>query len=78
MAAQYDFKIIVTGCIVDTYTATKLVSDISYNIGSTRISNVGNYIFAEDPVCNLEATVTLTNLPTFITHNELTSDFTLP
>ena len=78
MAAQYDFKIIVTGCIVDTYTATKLVGDIRYNIGSAGLSNVGNYIFAEDPVCNLEETVTLTNLPTFITQNELTSDFTLP
>ena len=39
--------------------------------------NVSKYIFVEDPICQYPETVTLTNLPEFIVHNEDTSDFTL-
>ena len=38
----------------------------------------GHYIFDEDPVCKYPETVTVTNLPAFATHNEPSSDFTIP
>ena len=38
----------------------------------------GFYEFDEDPVCNYPETVTLTNLPNFVIHNEESSDFTIP
>ena len=38
----------------------------------------GLYVFDEDPVCNYPEIVTLTNLPAFVTHNEGSSDFTVP
>ena len=54
------------------------VGDISYTIGAQGLLNVGEYIFEEDPVCNYEEIVTLTNLPAFTIHNEASSDFDLP
>ena len=42
------------------------VVDISYNIGASGLSNVGEYIFEEDPVCNYPETVTLTNFYIFL------------
>ena len=78
MEFEYDFTVVVQPCIVNTYTDTQQVGDISYNIGSADMINIGKYIFDEDPVCNYPETVTLTDLPAFITHNEGSSDFTLP
>jgi hypothetical protein len=40
---------------------------------------VSPYIFDESPACNYPETVTLTDLPTFVTHNApTTEDFTVP
>ena len=65
-------------CNVNTYTETRAVGDITYNIGAPSLVDIGNYIYDENPVCNYPETVTLTDLPAFITHQEPTSDFTLP
>ena len=66
-------------CIVSFYTATLEVADIYYNIGNTARKNVSPYTFDESPVCNYPETVTLTNLPTFVTHNApATADFSVP
>ena len=78
MAAEYDFNIIVESCIVGDYTATQKVPGINYNIGAPSLTNIGQYIFDEDANCNYQETVTFSNLPNFISHNEATSDFTLP
>ena len=66
-------------CIVDTYLATLEAANIIYNIGAPELLNVSPYVFDEDPICNYPETVTLTDLPSFVTHNAPTSDdFTLP
>ena len=79
MFVEYDFTIFIEPCIVNTYIATLEVADISYNIGAPELANVSPYVFDEDPVCNYPETVTLTNLPVFVTHNAPTSDdFTVP
>ena len=76
---EYEFTIFVEPCIVNTYTATLEVADISYNIGAPELLNVSPYVFDEEPVCNYPETVTLTNLPTFVTHNGPASDdFSVP
>ena len=49
-----------------------------YIVGAESLLNVGAYKFDQDPFCNYPETVTLTNLPNFVTHNKLTSDFTIP
>ena len=49
---------------------------ILYNIGEPSLTD-GLYVFDEDPVCNYPETVTLTNLPIFVQHNEQSSDFTI-
>ena len=76
---EYEFTIFIEPCIVNTYIATLEVADISYNIGATELANISPYVFDEDPVCNYPETVTLTNLPVFVTHNApTTDDFTVP
>ena len=66
-------------CLVSMYTDTVTVPDISYNIGAPSLINVGPYLFDESPVCNYPETVTLSNLPAFVTHNApITADFSLP
>ena len=74
---QYDFKIYVEPCIVNTYVSTLDAGPITYRIGDPDITD-GPYIFTEDPVCNYPETVTLTDLPLWAQHNENTSDFTIP
>ena len=79
MFVEYDFTIFIEPCVVSSFTAAQEVSDISYIIGQADLVNVGEYIFVESPVCNYPQTVTLTNLPIFLTHNAPASnDFTLP
>jgi hypothetical protein len=78
MFVEYDFTVFVEKCVVNTYTDTQRVGDLSYNIGGASLLNIGAYIFDEDPVCNYPETVTLTGLPTFISHSEPGSDFDLP
>ena len=77
MFVEYDFVILIEPCIINTYTATTSVIVIEYNVGAPTLTD-GLYIFDEDPVCNYPETVTLTNLPVFVTHNEPSSDFTIP
>ena len=74
---EYDFIIRMEPCLVTTYTDTTKVTAIVYNIGAPSLTD-GLYVFDEDPVCNYPETVTLTNLPAFVTHNEASSDFTIP
>ena len=78
MVVEYDFKLVVESCIVSDYTATQKVPGINYNVGASSLIKIGQYVFDEDANCNYPETVTVTNLPDFITHNEDSSDFTLP
>ena len=76
---EYDFIIYVEPCLVNTYTATTEAANIFYDIGGADRINVSPYVFDEDPVCNYSETVTVSNLPTFVTHNApFSDDFTLP
>ena len=77
MFVEYEFKILIEPCIVSTYTATTSITQIVYNIGALEKTD-GLYTFDEDPVCNYPETITLTNMPVFVTHNESTSDFKIP
>ena len=68
MFYEYDFLIRMKPCLVSTYTATTKVTLITYNIGAPTLKSV-KYVFDEAPVCNYPETVTVTNLPTWATHN---------
>ena len=63
--------------MVDTYTADKVITTISYNIGAPTLTS-SKYSFIETPACAYPETVTVTNLPIFTTHSEPNSDFTIP
>ena len=74
---QYDFKIYIEPCLVNTYVSTLDAGPITYSIGDPTLTD-GPYIFTEDPVCNYPETVTLTDLPAWASHNTGTLDFTIP
>ena len=40
--------------------------------------NIGSYSFDEDLACSYPETVSFANLPSFINHNEASSDFSIP
>jgi len=64
-------------CVVTDYVDTQQVTEILYVLGTPDLTE-GSYIFDELPFCGYPETVTLTNLPAFVTHNAGTSDFTVP
>lgn len=74
---QYDFKIYIEPCLVNSYVSTLDAGPITYSIGDPTLID-GSYIFTEDPICNYPETVTLTDLPAWASHNTGTSDFTIP
>ena len=76
MFVEYDFVIQVEECLVNNYTAGKVIDVISYNIGAPDL-NSQKYSFVEDPVCKYPETVTLENLPDFVVHNVETNDFSI-
>ena len=59
---QYDFKIYVEPCIVNTYVSTQDAGPLTYRVGDPALTD-GPYEFTEDPVCNYPETVTFTDLP---------------
>ena len=79
ISAEYEFTIFIEPCQVSVYSASQQVAPISYSIGATDLLKVGAYGFDQDPVCGYAETVTLTNLPAFVTHNApTTADFSVP
>ena len=74
---EYPFVIEVNECLVNTYKAAQVITIISYNVGAPSMTS-SQYTFDESPPCQYPETVTLTNLPSFVTHNLATSDFTIP
>ena len=66
-AVNYDFLVIIDPCIVNQYIATIIATDITYAIGSTTLANVSPYAFEQQPNCGYPETITLTNLPAFVT-----------
>jgi hypothetical protein len=54
-----------------------MVGTITYPITAATLTSP-SYIFDESPVCNYPETVTVTDLPAFMTHNTASAKFTLP
>ena len=54
------------------------VIDLEQKVLGPRKDNIGPYKYDQDPACGYSQTITLTDLPTFMTHNEPTSkDFSI-
>ena len=53
------------------------MTEIRYALGDPPLKD-GAYKFDEVPFCGYAETVTLQNLPAFVTHNGAGSDFTVP
>ena len=74
---EYDFVIQIEECIIASYDATQVIPTMTYIIGDPDLTSI-QYQFEETPVCGYPETVTVTNLPVFVTHSEATADFTIP
>ena len=71
MTVNYNFKVIVEACIVTSFKDTLTVATITYALGSPTLANVSSYEFTEFPDCGYPKTVSLTNLPAFVSHNSV-------
>ena len=49
---------------------------MEYEIGASGITD-GYYVFTESPACGYTNTMIITNLPSFMTHDEGSSEFTI-
>ena len=76
MIVQYDFPIKIQPCQVTTYTRNQVAGPIYFGVGAPDRTD-GAYSFGEDPICNYDETVTVSGLPSFVSHNSSNSDFTL-
>ena len=76
ISGEFDFVIKVRSCIVTSYAASQVLTTFSYNIGAPGVTS-DKYIFDEDQPCDYAETVTISNLPAFMEHNEATSDFSI-
>ena len=63
-------------CIINTYLDTVKVQTINYTLGNPTMTD-GTYAFEQSPFCNYPETVSVTNLPSFATHNIGNKDFTV-
>ena len=63
-------------CVVNTYSEGPIAGPIVYSIGGPELTD-GFYSFIEDPGCGYPFAYTVTNLPSFATHNTATQDFTI-
>ena len=73
---EYNFVIQVEECVVNTYKANQIITVISYNVGAPTLVSP-KYSFDEEPACYYPETVTVKNLPPFVTHDEAASEFTI-
>ena len=64
-------------CRITDYVDTIRVIELRYNIGAPELTD-GFYQFDEQPICGYPETVQLQNLPVFVNHNLISSDFTIP
>ena len=78
MTVNYNFKVIVEACMVTSFKDTLTVATITYVLGSSTLVNISPYEFTELPDCGYPKTVSLTNLPAFVSHNSVGKDFTVP
>ena len=74
---EIEFELRVNPCFVNSYTVSSaLISPVSYSLQDPEMT-FGPYSFEQSPDCGYDETVTIGNLPTFVTHNLESKDFTI-
>ena len=76
MTAKARLSVYVNPCQVTEFKESIVVDKIESFVGNSAITE-GNYEFTQGDVCNYPQTITVTNLPPFATHNEVSRDFTI-
>jgi len=77
VVVEYTFQIYISPCAINSYTETSAVGAITYTVGAPMLTSP-SYVFDENPVCNYPETVTVTDLPSFMTHDIASAKFTIP
>ena len=73
MMVEYPMSIIVEPCI-NTDFSTVPISKMTYTIGSGPIQSE-IYSFTQTPLCNYPEALTVINLPSFATHDDIQQNF---
>ena len=77
MEAEFTFRVIVNPCIVTSYSALPVASDLSYAIGSPTVTS-SFYSFKEEPACKYPETIQIIDLPPWASHSVFTRTFSVP
>lgn len=76
---EFTFKIYIEACMVNSFFADPVAADIEYELGRPALANVSPYAFSQTPDCGYPIKlIEVNNLPTFVTHNAATQDFSVP
>ena len=74
---EIEFELQVNPCFVNSYTiSSAAINPVSYSLRNPEIS-FGPYGFQQSPDCGYAETVTFDNLPSIVTHNSGSQDFTI-
>ena len=76
LTAKAILTVYVNPCEVTEFRELIKIEKIESFVGNGAM-NGGNYEFSQGGVCNYPQTITLINLPSFATHNEINKDFTI-
>ena len=74
LQAKFDFTIFIEPCAISSYFASPDITLIEYFIGDSSLTD-GDYGFTQDPACGYDETITVTGLPSFVTHEETDKNF---
>lgn len=75
-ADAYEFKIFVEPCRIDAYEAVLVAGPITYRVGEPAVTD-GAYSFLQTPACGYPESLTVTDLPAWVAHNEDAAEFTI-
>ena len=73
---EYDIEIRIEPCQVTSFTELLPGYPIEYKLGGESLTD-GYYMFEESPICEYPQTITVTNLPAFVEHDEFMAGFTI-
>ena len=74
---EFTFTIFVEPCQLIDYIAAPQVNQLEYFIGEPTLTGAA-YAFEQIPACGYPEVYTITNTHTFVTHNDISQDFTVP
>ena len=76
LIAEHTFNVLINPCKVVSIDPKVFAAELFYNINQPTKTGA-YYEFEQSPACGYPQTVTILDLPAFVTHNDASSEFTI-